>query len=511
MARSAWRVVVLTAMAGAVAVLVPPAASAAQPVHGIWGGSGYSTTTLTLIVSEDGRFVDNFFGGFYKPDAEPQSGGRCGITAGPYNRIPIAPDGSFAWQGPANAAGAFRVAGRFTSPVTAEGVYSFTYDCQQAGPGPVSMPFRAVLVDDLRPERPRARPKPRRRSGRRRSRRGARSVRICARAVADVRVFTRPGGTRTRSVCTRPVRLQRGSNGRSSPGGAPLGCQPLQAVRRVPGLVEGYESRGSWCRQLALAVSQRLTRPSRQIPLGTLTLVERLDDRPGGAVRVERWSGQQHFAQSRGSTRLRVSLAVSCSYGPRRSCGRTRRQTTLGQAGRTGSLALGLPRNLGREVERGRVSSALRLAVAGGPRMPTLPGRLATARFRGNRRTWVFPPFTPTAVFSRQRLPAIVDHMLRAQAAGKPGRPGGQPLVRVTGVTVRRNRQAACGAARRQWNAEGYSCEEYPFASTTAGGSGALIARVPPAEQPVQGAILSSFYSANQVLAGDRFYAASGP
>ncbi len=101
--------------------------------------------------------------------------------------------------------------------------------------------------------------------------------------------------------------------------------------------------------------------------------------------------------------------------------------------------------------------------------------------------------------------------MLRAQAAGKPGRPGGQPLVRATGATVNRNRRAACGAARRQWNAEGYSCEEYPFASTTAGGTGALIARVPLAEQRVQGGILSSFYSANQVLARDRFYAPDAP
>jgi hypothetical protein len=49
------------------------------------------------------------------------------------------------------------------------------------------------------------------------------------------------------------------------------------------------------------------------------------------------------------------------------------------------------------------------------------------------------------------------------------------------------------------------SLDEYPFASTVEGGSGAFVTAVPVAEQHYQGGKLSSFFQNNSIAPGDKF------
>ncbi len=61
-------------------------------------------------------------------------------------------------------------------------------------------------------------------------------------------------------------------------------------------------------------------------------------------------------------------------------------------------------------------------------------------------------------------------------------------------LNVIRNRRAACSPARRLLFGVTGSCDEYPFASTTAGGAGSSIRGVPLWENLVQGGYIGSFY-----------------
>ncbi|PVW04881.1 hypothetical protein DEA06_08975 [Microbacterium sp. Gd 4-13] len=63
--------------------------------------------------------------------------------------------------------------------------------------------------------------------------------------------------------------------------------------------------------------------------------------------------------------------------------------------------------------------------------------------------------------------------------------------------------QAPAGAGR--------SLDEYPFASTAQGGSGAYVGAVPVAEQSYQGGVLGGFYRSNKIAPGDEFGVSSGP
>jgi len=49
------------------------------------------------------------------------------------------------------------------------------------------------------------------------------------------------------------------------------------------------------------------------------------------------------------------------------------------------------------------------------------------------------------------------------------------------------------------------SPDEYPFASTLEGGSGAFVSGVPIAEQRIQGGVINNFYRKAGILNGGRF------
>ena len=81
-------------------------------------------------------------------------------------------------------------------------------------------------------------------------------------------------------------------------------------------------------------------------------------------------------------------------------------------------------------------------------------------------------------------MPNIASNVRSAQQAGKP-----VILNRETDPSqIAANRAAACSG----FCGEG-SPDEYPFASTTQGGSGVQVQGVPLSEQRIQGGILSRF------------------
>jgi hypothetical protein len=94
------------------------------------------------------------------------------------------------------------------------------------------------------------------------------------------------------------------------------------------------------------------------------------------------------------------------------------------------------------------------------------------------------------------KMPNISNNIKNAQANGAPS-----VLTRTTNqALINSNRSAATSG----FTGIG-SPDEYPFASTYEGGSGAFVSGVPLTEQRIQGGVLSSFYQNNNIGDGDCF------
>ena len=102
----------------------------------------------------------------------------------------------------------------------------------------------------------------------------------------------------------------------------------------------------------------------------------------------------------------------------------------------------------------------------------------------------------PSLEIDSQRMPEIADGIKDAQSRGAP-----DILTRTTDrAQIARNRAEATGG----FSGVG-SPDEYPFASTMEGGSGAFVKGVPLSEQRIQGGALSTFYRVNDIGHGDKF------
>lgn len=110
----------------------------------------------------------------------------------------------------------------------------------------------------------------------------------------------------------------------------------------------------------------------------------------------------------------------------------------------------------------------------------------------------------PTVTFSRGRAPGVARTFDDAVADGAP-----TTLTRADRETKLANRDAALDGVPKA--PKGQSLDEYPFASSAEGGSGATVRPVPVGEQNYQGGKLSSFYRNNGVNPGDQFHVAFGP
>jgi Deoxyribonuclease NucA/NucB len=126
----------------------------------------------------------------------------------------------------------------------------------------------------------------------------------------------------------------------------------------------------------------------------------------------------------------------------------------------------------------------------------------------------VFPAYVP--YFTAMRGLAGVIGNIRAAQRGPAheGRPGsGHPLSRITSPARQAaNYKAVCARpAAGSPPRRGEVCDEYPFRSTSAGGTTVVkadrhVAWVPAAQETAKNKALATFYLANRVLCGDRFW-----
>jgi hypothetical protein len=124
----------------------------------------------------------------------------------------------------------------------------------------------------------------------------------------------------------------------------------------------------------------------------------------------------------------------------------------------------------------------------------------------------VFPEYWPTVNMSG--LPHIAPHILLVEGRGAHLGNAAyfSPLSKGTGrQQARNNRRQVCHGKPPK---KGWSCDEYPFASTAQGGTSvAAINRstawVPRSENSKQGGILGSFYKINRLLPHDKFFVAA--
>jgi RHS repeat-associated protein len=106
------------------------------------------------------------------------------------------------------------------------------------------------------------------------------------------------------------------------------------------------------------------------------------------------------------------------------------------------------------------------------------------------------PSSVPTLAIDSRRMPNIANNIQNAQDNGAP-----TVLTRTTNSDlIASNRAAAC----RGFCGVG-SPDEYPFASTYQGGSGAFVTGVPLQEQHIQGWTLMQFFKTFGIQDGDPF------
>ncbi|MFP4365424.1 MAG: RHS repeat-associated core domain-containing protein [Spirochaetia bacterium] len=105
----------------------------------------------------------------------------------------------------------------------------------------------------------------------------------------------------------------------------------------------------------------------------------------------------------------------------------------------------------------------------------------------------------PSFQVSRSRTPNIAQNIENAQSSGQPIN-----LTRMQNRSgIRANRRAALRGHQRP--DPSMSLDEYPFASTYEGGSGATVSPVPATEQNIQGGELGGIYRSNNIVDREQF------
>jgi hypothetical protein len=100
-------------------------------------------------------------------------------------------------------------------------------------------------------------------------------------------------------------------------------------------------------------------------------------------------------------------------------------------------------------------------------------------------------------VINAERMPFIARNIQLAWADGHPF------LLHRNSAKQAANRIAACGSFTPKY--PGGSCDEYPFATTNEGGSGARTEEVPVREQRCQGGAVNAGYTKADIRQGDEF------
>lgn len=105
---------------------------------------------------------------------------------------------------------------------------------------------------------------------------------------------------------------------------------------------------------------------------------------------------------------------------------------------------------------------------------------------------------TKVVVINAGKMPFIARNIKSAWAEGQPAN-----LTKDTPGSRAAKYRANCGSFKARF--AGGSCDEYPFASTEEGGSGARTEEVPAREQDCQGGTLSTSYRYQRITTGDSF------
>jgi hypothetical protein len=106
----------------------------------------------------------------------------------------------------------------------------------------------------------------------------------------------------------------------------------------------------------------------------------------------------------------------------------------------------------------------------------------------------------------RSVIPTVANHIANAQSLGYLGFP--VPLTRCSPVQATINRDEA---VRGLGYAFPYSWDEYPFASSTEGGSFTSVSPVPLWENCVQGGIISACYTIEKINPGVNYFVVVTP
>lgn len=107
----------------------------------------------------------------------------------------------------------------------------------------------------------------------------------------------------------------------------------------------------------------------------------------------------------------------------------------------------------------------------------------------------------PLYTISYKQTPTIASHVSQAIQSGRPWK---LTYIGSKNPLNDQNRKKACKGLPSPRPA-GKQCDEYPFASTYQGGTGASAVLVPEQENSIQGGQLSSFYQSKNLKDGDQF------
>jgi Deoxyribonuclease NucA/NucB len=109
------------------------------------------------------------------------------------------------------------------------------------------------------------------------------------------------------------------------------------------------------------------------------------------------------------------------------------------------------------------------------------------------------PSFTATYILSSAKYPNVA----KFDKAQLVKHPSWATLTGVSQAQAITNRKAACKGFHPP---KPYSCDEFPYASTTQGGKGAPVQKVLLSENKAQGGNLGAFYNANRLHYGEKFH-----
>ncbi len=263
-----------------------------------------------------------------------------------------------------------------------------------------------------------------------------------------------------------------------------------------------YATRLAWCASFAAV----LTVYEDDEPVGTATIAQ--VDYASWKVSSRTWNKTIQLFSEVASTGVLIGEAVtvtalsSCSKGCKITSGHTY-VTVIPETPAVAEEKVGVT-SPGTATVTSHLKTTWEYEADGLPAVPPLEKSTVSVRCdsqRGYRypNGCANPSFTPTYVLSSAAYPNIA----KFDKAELAKHPSWATLTRVSPTQTDANRTAACKGFHPP---KPYSCDEFPYASTSKGGKGAAVQKVLVSENKAQGANLVGFYNANRLHYGEKFH-----